>query len=186
MVPLLSLALPILLAAVLVFIVSSVIHMLLPIHKHDLRPMPDEEKVQDALRPFNLAPGDYALPHMDASTMKDPVKIERMTRGPVALVTVMPSGPPAMGASLVLWFLYSVLVGVFAAYLTGRALGPGASYLEVFRFAGASAFMGYSLALLQQSIWWHKNWAATLRSVADGLIYALMTAGAFGWLWPRG
>lgn len=185
MVPVLSLAIPILLSAVVVFVLSSIIHMMLPIHKHDLKPVPDEDRVQDALRPFNIPPGDYALPHMDAATMKDPAALERMSRGPVAILTVIPNGPPAMGKSLVLWFLYSLLVGVFAAYIAGRALGPGVSYLEVFRFVGTTAFMGYSLALLQQSIWWSKNWGATLRSVADGMVYALFTAGIFGWLWPR-
>jgi hypothetical protein len=99
-------------------------------------------------------------------------------------MTVIPGGPPAMGTSLLLWFLYSVLVSVFAAYIAGRARGPGAHYLEVFRFAGASAFMGYSLALLQQSIWYKKAWSSTIKSVVDGLVYALLTAGTFGWLWP--
>jgi len=30
-----------------------------------------------------------------------------------------------------------------------------------------------------------RNWGTTLKSVFDGLVYALFTAGAFGWLWPR-
>jgi hypothetical protein len=81
--------------------------------------------------------------------------------------------------------VYCILVSVFAAYLTGRAVGPGTEYLEVFRFAGTTAFAGYSLALLQNSIWWRKNWGTTLRSMLDGLIYGLLTAGVFGWLWPR-
>lgn len=71
------------------------------------------------------------------------------------------------------------------AYIAGRALGSGANYLAVFRFAGASAFMGYSLALLQNSIWYNRNWGATVKSVFDGLVYGLLTAGTFGWLWPR-
>jgi hypothetical protein len=89
-----------------------------------------------------------------------------------------------MGASLLQWFLYAVLVGIFAAYITGRTLGPGAPYLDVFRFAGTTAFLGYALALLQASIWYKRAWSTTLKSVFDGLIYALLTAGAFGWLWP--
>jgi hypothetical protein len=90
-----------------------------------------------------------------------------------------------MGTSLLLWFLYSVLVSVFAAYIAGRALGPGARYLGVFRFVGATAFMGYSLALLQQSIWYRRNWGTTLKLMVDGLVYGLLTGGTFGWLWPR-
>jgi hypothetical protein len=186
MVPLTSLILPILLAAVLVFIASSVIHMLLPFHKGDIRRFAHEDDVLEALRRFNLQPGDYGVP-MPASMadMKSPAFVEKRTKGPVAFVTVLPSGPPSMGKSLTLWFLYSIVVGLFAGYIASRALGAGADYLQVFRFVGTSAFMGYSLALLQNSIWWGRNWPMTTRSVVDGLVYALLTAGTFGWLWPR-
>jgi hypothetical protein len=78
-----------------------------------------------------------------------------------------------------------VIVSIFAAYIAGRALGPGAPYLEVFRFAGSTAFAGYALALAQNSIWYKRNWGATLKSMFDGLVYALLTAGTFGWLWSR-
>jgi hypothetical protein len=77
------------------------------------------------------------------------------------------------------------VVSVFAAYITGRALGPGANYLEVFRFAGTTSFLGYSMALLQTSIWYKRNWGTTIRVMIDGLLYGLLTAGTFGWLWPR-
>jgi hypothetical protein len=185
-VPITSLLLPILVAAVLVFVASSIIHMLLPIHKNDWRAMPAEDRAQAALRTLELSPGDYALPYAgSAAMMKDPAFLEKMTKGPVVIMTVVPPGPPAMGARLALWFGYSVLVGIFAAYVAGRALEPGAHYLSVFRFAGTTAFAAYSLALLQNSIWFNRNWAATLRSMGDGLVYALLTAGTFGWLWPQ-
>jgi hypothetical protein len=74
---------------------------------------------------------------------------------------------------------------VFAAYISSRALKTGAHYLDVFRFAGTTAFAGYSLALLQNSIWVKRRWGSTLKSMFDGLIYALLTAGTFGWLWPH-
>jgi hypothetical protein len=73
---------------------------------------------------------------------------------------------------------------VFAAYVAGRALGPGAEYLRVFQLAGVTAFAAYSLALLQQSIWFKKQWSTTLKSMADGLLYGLLTAGVMGWMWP--
>jgi len=47
-----------------------------------------------------------------------------------------------------------------------------------------SSFAGYSLAILQNAIWWYRGWGYTLRTMFDGLIYALLTAGTFGWLWP--
>jgi hypothetical protein len=76
-------------------------------------------------------------------------------------------------------------VSYFAAYVTGHALESGANYLAVFRFAGTTAFLGYSLALLQESIWHKRNWGTTLKMVGDGLVYGALTAGTFGWLWPR-
>ena len=186
MVPLTTLVVPILLASVLVFIVSSIIHMVLGYHRSDLKPVPNDTAVQDALRPFNLAPGDYALPMAGSmADMKDPAFLEKMNKGPVVFMTVGENGMPGMGKSLGLWFAYSVVVSIFAAYVASRALGVGASYIDVFRFAGTTAFAGYSLGLLQNSIWWRRNWGMTLRSVFDGLIYALFTAGALGWLWPR-
>lgn len=177
--------LPILLSAVFVFLVSSVIHMALPWHKGDYSKVPNEDKVMDALRPFAIPPGDYMMPR--ASSMKDmgsPEFTEKMKKGPVMIFTVVPNGPATMGKSLTLWFLDSVLVGFFAAYLTGRTLAAGADYLEVFRYIGTTAFLGYSLALLQTSIWYRRAWSTTIKSMIDGLIYALVTAGVFGWLWP--
>jgi len=185
MVELLSLWMPILVSAVFVFIVSSIIHMLLPYHRNDFGKVSSEDEVMGALRPFAIPPGDYILPRAGSTKeMNSPEFMEKMTKGPVVFMTVIKNGPPSMAGSLVLWFLYSVVISVFAAYIAGRALGPGAHYLAVFRFAGCTAFAGYALALLQNSIWYKRNWGATLKSMFDGLVYALVTAGTFGWLWP--
>ena len=116
--------------------------------------------------------------------MKSPEDLEKHRQGPVAGMTVLPSGDFSMTGSLIQWFVYCVVVSVFAAYVAGRALGPGAEYLRVFQLAGATAFAGYSLALVQQSIWFKKQWSTTLKSMADGLLYAMGTAGVMGWLWP--
>ncbi len=186
MVPVMSLWVPILLSAVIVFVASSIIHMLLPIHKNDFRKLPDEEGVMDALRKAGVGPGDYMFPHAGSmAELKSPAFTEKRTKGPVASMTVMESGPVSMGPSLAQWFLYCVAVGVFAAYVAGRALEPGAHYLKVFRFAGVTAFVGYSLALWQNTIWYKRAWTTTLKSNVDGLVYGLLTAGTFGWLWPK-
>lgn len=185
MVSLVSLWLPILLSAVAVFIVSSVIHMFLTYHQADYGDLPDEAGVMDALRPFNIPPGDYAMPRpASAKDMGTPEFIEKTKKGPVAIMTVLPNEPMNMGKQLTLWFLYSVVVGVFAAYLASRTLDASAEYLTVFRITGTVAFAGYGLALLQNSIWYGRRWATTLRSAFDALVYALFTAGMFGWLWP--
>ena len=178
--------LPVLLSSVFVFVVSSIIHMALPWHKSDYRKVPDEDRVMDALRPFAIPPGDYMIPRPSSmQDMKSPEFANKMKKGPVLMVTVFPNGVTSMGRNLILWFLYSGVVGVFAAYITGRALPVGAPYLHVFRFAGATAFLAYSLALWQLSIWYRRSWTTTIKSTVDGLIYALVTAGTFGWLWPR-
>lgn len=185
MVPVLSLWLPILLAAVAVFVASSVIHMVLPYHRSDFKSVPNEDQVMAALRPFNLPPGDYMLPRAASSQqMKSPEFSEKLKKGPVALFTVYPSGPFSMGGSLAQWFAFCVLVGVFAAYVAGRALGPGEEYLAVFRLAGTTAFAGYALAAIPNSIWYKRSWTTTLKSTFDSLIYALLTGGLFGALWP--
>ncbi|HET9705748.1 MAG TPA: hypothetical protein VFP85_17030 [Vicinamibacterales bacterium] len=186
MVPLVSLVVPIVVSAIFVFIASSVIHMVTGFHKNDLKPLPDEAGTMKALRSLNIPPGDYAMPL--ARSMKDMGSSEflaRMKEGPVALLTIRPIREPGMTANLVQWFIYSLVVSLFAGYVAGVALGPGAEYLRVFQIAGCVAFTGYALALPQNSIWWSKNWAATTRSMIDGLVYGLLTGGTFGWLWPR-
>lgn len=185
MVSITSLAIPILLAAVLVFVGSSVIHMVLGYHAGDHQRLPDEDAALDALRRLKIPPGDYAAPRPDSmSTLNDPAFVAKLKAGPVVLMSVA-SGGLAIGTGLAQWFVYSVVVGVFVAYVTGRVYGPGANYLEVFRLAGTAAFLAYAMALPQQSIWFRRRWRTTLLSMFDGLIYALLTAGAFGWLWPR-
>ena len=180
-----ALWLPILLSGILVFVVSSIIHMVLSYHAGDSRAVPDEAKVMDALRPFKIPPGDYVMPR-PASTkeMSEPAFIDKMKAGPVAFVTVIPNGPMAIGTSLARWFGYSLLVGAIAGYTAGLTLGPGAEYGLVFRVVGMVAFAGYSLAILQSSIWWYRSWRFTFLTMFDGLVYALLTAGTFGWLWP--
>lgn len=180
-----SLWLPVLLSAVAVFLVSSIIHMVFTYHQSDWAKLPREDGVADALRAFDIPPGDYMLPRGEGpKDMKNPEFIARMTRGPVLLMTVWKPGPPAMGKNLAQWFVYCVLVSCFAAHLAGRALDPGAAYMAVFCFVGTAAFGGYALALLQDSIWYRRKWSTTAKNLFDGVIYALVTAGVFGWLWP--
>jgi hypothetical protein len=182
-----ALWLPILISAVLVFVASSIIHMGPLWHRNDHPAVPDQDRVQDALRPFSLAPGEYMLPR--PKNMKDcstPEFVEKLKRGPVAFMTIMPSGPMSMGKPLVQWFIYTVIVGVFAAYVAGATLPVGTEYLSVFRVAGATAFIAYAVGLWQQSIWYHRPWSTTAKLTVDGLIYALLTGGVFGWLWPAG
>ena len=186
MVPILSLWIPILVSAILVFVASNILHMVLPFHKGDYGTLPNEDAIMEAMRRAGVKPGDYMMPRAGSmAAMKDPAFLEKLNKGPVASIIVGPNGPPNMGSLLGQWFLYCAVVSVFAAYIAGRALGPGAHYLAVFRFAGATAFIGYGLALWQDTIWYKKAWTTTLKNNVDALIYGCLTAGTFGWLWPR-
>ena len=186
MVSLAALWLPILVAAILVFIASSIVHMVLPHHRSDYGKVPSEDKVMDALRPFNIPPGDYLMPCPgSANAMRDPEFIAKHKRGPVAMMTVWPAGEMGMAAQFINWFVFCLVVGLFSGYLTSRALPAGAPYMDVFRFSGTVAFVGYGLALWEVSIWYRRGWTLTLKSNIDALIYGLLTGGAFGWLWPQ-
>ena len=185
MIELTSLWIPILASAVLVFAASSVIHMAPLWHKDDYARVPREDQLRDALRPLAIPPGDYMVPRAGgAAEMKSPDYQAKMEQGPVLIMSVLPPGPITMGASLAQWFAYAIVVSLFAGYVASRALGPAATYLDVFRFAGTTAFAGYSLGLWQMSIWYKRGWSLTMKATLDGLIYALLTAGTFGWLWP--
>ena len=95
---LVSLWLPILLSAVFVFIVSSIIHMVLKYHRTDFVKLPDEDGVMDALRGFAIPPGEYIMPNASSTKeMSSPEYIAKTERGPVAFMTVLPSGRPGMG-----------------------------------------------------------------------------------------
>lgn len=181
-----SLWLSIVLSAVLAFLASSIIHMLLTRwHADDYRKMANEDDVIAAMRKAGVTHGDYLFPHCTAEMRNDPAMQEKWKRGPAGKLTVMPPGPPSMGKSLGLWFVYLLAVAVFTAYVSGRALAPGSEYLQVFRVAGTVAFLAYAGSQAQESIWWGRGWGTTLRNVIDGLVYALLTAGAFAGFWPQ-
>jgi hypothetical protein len=178
--------LPILLSSVIVFVASSVIHMAPLWHKGDFPKMPMESQVLDALRPLAIPPGDYFIPRASGmEEMRTPEFKAKMAKGPVAVFTVMPNGPISMNRNLIQWFVFLLVVGVFVAYINGRSLPMNTPYLRVFKSVAVTTFVAYSLALVELSIWYRRSWVMTAKSALDGVIYALLTAGVFGWLWPH-
>jgi hypothetical protein len=160
-------------------------HMLLPYHRSDYRQLPDEDRLLAVLRGAGLKTGLYHFPYCTHKDMKSPAAMEKFKQGPVGMLTMFPSGPPAMPKFLGMWFAYCLIIGFFVAYLTGRTVEPGANYLVVFRVAGTAAFLAYGLGNLSNGIWKGQPWGVTLKEAMDGLVYGLLTAGTFGWLWPR-
>jgi hypothetical protein len=178
--------LPTLLAAVLVFVASSLIHMLTPWHRSDFKTLPDQEKARAAIGSLAIPAGDYVLPRPESmKDMGSPEFLAKVNQGPRLVATVLPNGPTNMGKMMAMWFLYSVAISGCSGYLARCVLGVGAGYPSVFHTAGAAAFLGYSGALAQLSIWYGRSWVTTIKSMIDGLLYAGLIGGTFGWLWPK-
>lgn len=177
--------LPILLSAVFVFIVSSIFHMVIPIHKNDYQKLSGESTVLEAMRTQGVAPGSYMFPCAGSmQEMSTPEHQEKLNQGPVGFMTVIPNGPVNMGKNLGLWFLYSVLIGVFSGYLGTLGLARGASFMDVFQLTGTAAILGYAVGAIPDSIWKGVRWSITGKFIIDGVVYGLVTGATFGWLWP--
>jgi hypothetical protein len=185
MVSLASLWLPIVLSAVIVFFASFVMHMLLTYHRSDYHQLPDEDRLLATLRAAGLKRGTYVLPYCLPKEMKTPAAIEKYKQGPVGFLTIMPNGQPVLPKFLAQWFVFCLVVSFFTAYLGAHTIAFGSDYLAVFRVVGTVAFMAYGLGQAINSIWRGQTWTSTIKDMIDGLIYGLLTAGTFGWLWPR-
>ncbi len=176
-----TLWLPILASAVVVFIAGAVIWMVMPWHKTDWGKTRDEEAVRGALK--NTPPGMYTVPNCpDPAQFKDPDMQQKFIDGPQAFITVVPSGVPAMGGKLAKMFLYNLFVAVICAYVLSRTTAVGADYLAIFRITGTVAFVAYGVAYIQESVWFGRKWSLTMKTFLDALIYGCLTGGMFGWL----
>ena len=178
----LDLWLPVLVSAVVVFVMSALIWTVLPWHKKDYAKLGDEDAASAAMK--GSTPGTYVLPYVaDPSEFRKEPVLQRYEQGPNAFVTIVPNGAPSMGPKLGLSFLFNVLVGIICAYLLSRFLSPAAPYLEVFRLTGTTAFIAYGVAYFQESIWFGRPWSLLAKNVFDALLYGSLTGGVFGWLY---
>jgi hypothetical protein len=186
MVSLGSLLIPILVSAVLVFAVSAIIHMVLKYHNKDYTRLPNEDAVRAAIRAGNPPPAQYIIPYCsDMKDMEKPEMKQKYIDGPVVVMNVMKPGVPQMSSYLVQWFIFDLVVSFFIAYVAVHCLPQGAEYLRVFQVVGAVGFLAYGAGQVPASIWMGQPWPIAWKGLLDGLIYGLVTAGTFGWLWPR-
>jgi hypothetical protein len=186
MVSLAALWLPIVLSAVLVFVASSVIHMFLGYHNRDYTKLANEDAVRAVIRSANPKPGQYIIPHGGPGDMHSAEMQQKFVEGPVAVLNIKPSGKVGMGANLIQWFVFALAISFMTAYVASRTLAPGTDYLHVFRIVATVGFLAYAGGQLPAAIWMGKPWSIATKEVFDGLIYGFLTAGAFGWLWPKG
>lgn len=184
MIPIVSLWLPILLSAFFVLMASLVVWTVL--HRSDYKGLPDEDALLKALKPQDLKPGQYNFPNLTSrADLKKPEVIKQFEEGPVGFMTILPHGLPALGKNLLISFSYYVAVGFVVAYVASRTLSPEAPYLAVFRVTGTVAWLAYGTAVIPDAIWFGRPWRAVGQVLLDAFIYGLLTAGVFGWLWPR-
>ena len=181
--------LPIVVAAVIVFITSAVIWMAMPWHKKEFEPFADEAGVLAALKKANPAPGQYLIPFMSAEMRKDKAAMEanqkKIMEGPAGIMYVFPKGRLGMGKMMVQSVIYYLIVNIFLGYIGWHTIGGHPTYLQVFRVIGTVAFMSYFFATVSECIWFGRPWKAQWLQVIDALLMGCMTAGTFGWLWPR-
>lgn len=178
-----SLWLPILLSGVAVFIVSSLIWAVIQYHNSDWQKLPDEESARNALRGAPV--GQYSLPHAaDDKAKQDEAWQAKYKEGPAAMVTIIPHGSLAMGKQLTSWFIYCIVISAFVAYVAGISLSPGTDYLTVFRVISTTALLAYGGAAGLHLIWFGNSTGRVAKDILDALVYGLITAGIFGWLWP--
>ncbi|HEV8123487.1 MAG TPA: hypothetical protein VGP80_04560 [Gemmatimonadales bacterium] len=185
MVTLVDLWMPILVAAVIVFVASSIVHMVLRYHRSDYKGLPNEDAVRNAVGPA-IAPGQYMFPYCaDMKDMKSEAMQKKWETGPVGVLTTLKPGKMNMGPMLFKWFLYTILISALVGYLAEITLERGATYMVVFRVAATAALLGYAGGSISQGIWMGRPWSTVTKDIIDGAIYAMLTAGTFGWLWPR-
>lgn len=177
---------PIVLSAVLIFVASSLIHMVFKWHNSEYQKLSNEDAVRTAMRAGSPAPGQYVVPHCaDMKAMGSPEMQQKFVEGPIAFLTVRPSGPPKMGGALGLWFAYVLGVCVIAAYVGTRSLPEGATFYQVGRLVGALSFLSYVGGSVQMGIWMGKPWSSVAKDALDGVIYAVIAGSVFGCFWPR-
>jgi hypothetical protein len=177
-----SLWLPILLSAVAVFVASSLIWTVVQYHHKDWHPLPNEEAARQALK--GTPPGQYSVPYAaDGKARQDPEWQRKFTEGPAAMMVVFP-GSMAMGRQLIQWFIYCLVLSLLIGYVAAATLPAGTEYAKVFQITGTTGWLAYAGSAAAGSIWFGHSWGRTAKDLLDGLIYGLLTAGTFGWLWP--
>ena len=64
------------------------------------------------------------------------------------------------------------------------ALPAGADYMTVFRVVLAVGFLAFCWSNIPMSILYGHPWSTTFKYIIDALVYALVMAGPFAWMWP--
>jgi hypothetical protein len=177
---------PLLLSAVLVFIASSLVHMVFKWHNADYLKLGNEDEVRAAIRKTNAGPGYYVIPHcLDMKEMQSPEMQKKFKDGPVGFLTLRQPGLPAMGGHLAKWFALNLLIAAVVACIAATTLPVGAVSGRVFHVTALITFIAYGAGAISDGIWKGEPWKSVAKDLLDALIYAGVTGAAFAWLWPH-
>lgn len=178
--------LAILLAGLLCWIASALIHMLFKYHNADYKALSNEDAVSSALADKTHEPALYTLPYCsDMKAMGEEHMQKKFNDGPVAMITIMPNGMPPMGKLLSQQILFFVFGSWLIGYLATISITGNPEYMTVFRQVFVASFLTYGWAQIPLSIWMGQPWSNCVRYLLDALIYAAVTAGTFSFLWPN-
>lgn len=177
--------LPIVLSTVFVFIASSITHMVLPWHKSDFAGVPDEPALRRAVGPMNIPKGDYVVPHCtDMKDMNTPEYKAKLDEGPVLIMTVRANGQVGMAPMFIGWTLAILVATIIVACVAATAMPTGADTQKVWHITGLTALGIYGFGGWPESIWYGRKWSTAIKNTVDAVIYAVVTALTFGWMWP--
>ncbi|HEY4216459.1 MAG TPA: hypothetical protein VGM67_04945 [Gemmatimonadaceae bacterium] len=185
MTPITSLVLPMLAAAVAVFVLSMIVQAVMPWHKTDFGNVPDDDVFLNAIRQLDIPPGDYTVPSPRLPNgERNPDFVEKWAKGPSVTMTVIPPSD-SMVRYMAQWFAFTLLVAVIAGWVTGTIVRPGGSDHAIFHYGAIITFLSYSLGAWPLSIWYHRRWSTAFKSAFDALLYGVATGLVFVWLWPK-
>src|SRR5258706_16350190 len=121
--------LPIVVAGVLVFMVSALLHMAFTYHDRDFAPLPDEAALLTVLKAQQIGTGNYCAPRpANRADSRSETFRQKQQTAPMIMMNVLAAGRFNMGRTMLQWFSYCIVVSLLVAYVAGHALGTGAGY----------------------------------------------------------
>ncbi len=176
---------PILVTAVLIFIASTMIHMVFKWHNADYQKLTNEDDVRAVVHASSAEPGQYMIPYcVDMKEMGGEVMMKKFNDGPVAFLTVRKNGTPAMGSTLFQWFIFTIVIASFAGWIAMSVFSGKADARAAGQMVGLISFLAYGAGSVPLGIWLGKSWGSVAKDLLDAVIYGVISWLVFAWCWP--
>lgn len=173
-----SLAVPILLSAVALFVASFLSWMVVQLHRDDWKKLENEDAVMATAAKVPV--GNYMFPCAKSmEEMKSEEFQKKYDSGPRGILTILPKAN--MGLNLGLTFLYFIAISFLLAYLSSMVLPPGTEFAKVLRFVSTAALMTFLAAMVQHAIWFKTR---IFGHLIESIAFALIVGAFFAMFWP--